>query len=243
MAGLEHLKKQYDDLPASLPNEERARAARQFVRAFERLQTGGRRTCESCNSLDVRYLQREGRLRPGRRSGLRWTQNGEPSGSIGIDAEQDAIVLRYRTRRYGETEWQDIRQRVPITWTDCALGGRRPWFTCPIYSNGHYCGRRVAKLYHAGDLFACRKCYELAYQSQKENPRDRAISRVQKMRMRLGGSANLLEPFPEKPLWMHWRTYRRLRAEALAMNERSTALMVDNMRRRYPGLFQGHWFG
>ncbi len=39
-------------------------------------------------------------------------QNGKPSGSIGIDAEQDAIVLRYRTRRYGETEWQDIRQRV-----------------------------------------------------------------------------------------------------------------------------------
>jgi hypothetical protein len=48
-------------------------------------------------------------------------QNGEPSGSIGIDAEHDAIVLRYRTRRYGETEWQDIRQRVPIT------GPTAPW--------------------------------------------------------------------------------------------------------------------
>jgi len=114
-----------------------------------RYSPGGRRTCESCNSLDVRYLHREGKLRPGRRLGLRWTRNGEPSGSIGIDAEQDVIVLRYRTRRYGETEWQDIRQRVPITWTDCALGGRRPWFSCPIYSNGCYCGRRVAKLYQA----------------------------------------------------------------------------------------------
>jgi hypothetical protein len=204
-----------------------------------RYSLGGRRTCESCNSLDVRYLHREGKLRPGRRSGLRWMQNGEPSGSIGIAAKQDAIVSRYRTRGYGETEWQDIRQYVPIIWTDCSLGGRRPWFTCPIYSNGRYCGRCVAKLYQAGDLFACRHCYGLTYQTQKENPRDRAISRVQKMRMRLGGSPNLLEPFPEKPLGMHWRTYRRLRAEAIAADERSTALMVDDMRRRYPGLLQG----
>jgi len=143
-------------------------------------------------------------------------------------------VLRYRTRRYGETEWEDIRQRVPITWTDCALGGRRLWFTCPIYSNGRYCGRRVAKLYDAGDLFACRHCYGLTYQTQKENPRDRAISRVQKMRMRLGGSPNILEQFPERPRGMHWWTYHRLRAEAVAADERSTALMVDDMRPALP---------
>ena len=158
-----------------------------------RYSPSGRRTCESCNSLDVRYLNREGQLQPGRRCGLGWTRNGEPSGSIGIDAEQDAIVLHYSTRRYGETEWQYIRQRIPITWTDCTLGGRRPWFTCSIYSNGCYCSRRVAKLYQAGSLFACRHCCGLTYQTQKENARDRAISPVQKMRMRLGGSPNLLE--------------------------------------------------
>jgi hypothetical protein len=28
--------------------------------------------------------------------------------------------------------------------------------------------------------------------------------------MRLDGSVNLLDPFPEKPLRMHWRTYERL---------------------------------
>jgi hypothetical protein len=44
--------------------------------------------------------------------------------------------------------------------------------------------------------------------------------------MRLGGGASLVDPFPKKPSHMHWRTYRRLRAKAMAADERSTALMV-----------------
>jgi hypothetical protein len=28
--------------------------------------------------------------------------------------------------------------------------------------------------------------------------------------MRLGGTANMLDDFPEKPKGMHWRTYERL---------------------------------
>jgi hypothetical protein len=124
---------------------------------------------------------------------------------------------------------------------DHHLAGEEPSNRRNGYGKKSYCGRRVAKLYDAGDLFACRHCYGLTYQTQKEKPRDRAMSRVQKMRMRLGGSPNLLEPFPEKPLGMHWRTYHRLRAEAIAADERSTALMVDDMCRRYPGLFQGRF--
>jgi hypothetical protein len=99
-----------------------------------------------------------------------------------------------------------------ITWTNCALGGSRPWFVCSVYSNGRFCGRRVAILYAAGDLFACRLCYGLAYKSQSESPPYRDLSRAQKIRMRLGGSPSLLEPFPEKPRGMHWQTYDRLRA-------------------------------
>ena len=43
----------------------------------------------------------------------------------------------------------------------------------------------------------------------------RAISRVQKLRMRLGGSANLLEPFPARPRGMHRMTYYRLLDRAM----------------------------
>jgi predicted ATPase len=41
-------------------------------------------------------------------------------------------------------------QRVPIIWTNCHFGGRRPWFTYCARVNGRYCGRRVAVLYAAG---------------------------------------------------------------------------------------------
>jgi hypothetical protein len=84
--------------------------------------------------------------------------------------------------------------------------------------------------------FACRHCSGLAYASQQEIPPHRALSQAQKLRMRLGGSANLLKPFPKKPRGMHRWTYYRLSAKAMAAQERSLALEIDDMRRRYPGL-------
>jgi hypothetical protein len=87
--------------------------------------------------------------------------------------------------------------------------------------------------------FACRCCHNLSYASQREIPRHRAISRVQKIRMRLGRSANLLERVPKKPRGMHRWTYRRLFAKAMAAQERSIALELDYMRRQYPGFEPG----
>ncbi len=130
--------------------------------------------------------------------------------------ELNAVVLFYRARSSDAGEWKSIEQRVPITWTACHLGGQRPWFVCAVYSNGRYCGRRAAVLYGAGELFACRRCYDLAYISQQQAPRLRRIEKVRKIRVKLGGSANLFDSFPEKPKRMHWRTYLRLRARAQA---------------------------
>jgi len=52
--------------------------------------------------------------------------------------------------------------------------------------------------------------------------------------MRLGGSANLAEPFPKGPRGMHRRTYYRVLARAMAAQERWIALDRDYSRRRYP---------
>jgi hypothetical protein len=77
------------------------------------------------------------------------------------------------------------------------------------------CGRRVAILYCRG-IFVCRQCHNLNYQSQHEQAHDRALARVQKIRVQLGGHADLDFPFPSKPKWMHWRTYHRLSLKGTA---------------------------
>ena len=65
-------------------------------------------------------------------------------------------------------------------------------------------------LYAPGDLFACRRCFGLAYASQQQAAHDRGLWKAQKIRMRLGGGGCMADDFPEKPKGMHWRTYERL---------------------------------
>jgi hypothetical protein len=171
-----------------------------------------RATCEGCMSIDVRRWHREGLLCTGQRFSQPLTWTWMPTEGVDVVIEADAVVLIRRSLSWGGEFGQ--RQRVPITWTPCSLGGRRPWFRCDAYYRGRYCGRRVALLYSGGGPFACRHCRRLAYASQNETPTLRAINRVRKIRMRLGGGFSFAEPFPEKPPRMHWRTYLRMRAAA-----------------------------
>ena len=177
---------------------------------------GGRTTCESCAWIDVRQWHRQGRLHAGQQFSWSWTRGSDAAGSITVRVEDAAVVLSYRSCRPGSNEWKSIQQRVPISLTACHLGGRRPWFVCSVYCNGRYCGRRAAILYSAGELFACRRCYGLSYASQQQTALHRSLAQARKIRMRLGGSADLLEPFPGKPKGMHRRTFLRLRARAEA---------------------------
>jgi hypothetical protein len=180
----------------------------------------------SCKSIDVRRWHREVRLVAGHSFWWSWTCLGEPSSTINVRIEEDAIVLIYRARSLLSAEWRRIEQRVPIAWSNCHFGGRRPWFTCCARVNGRYCGRRVAVLYAAGELFACRICCNLAYESQQGSPVLRSLSRSQKIRVRLGGSPDPFGPFPERPRGMHRRTYLRLREQA----EAAEALAIGRPR-------------
>ena len=76
-------------------------------------------------------------------------------------------------------------------------------------------------LYLGGAALACRHCYQLGYLSQREAPYMRAIHRAQAIRIKLGGSANLNEPFPWKPERMRLTTYQRLRRQAEEAESRS----------------------
>jgi hypothetical protein len=159
----------------------------------------GRMICELCISIDVRDWARRGLLkRLGLEFPLSWTRGGEPYDYASVHVETDSVVLFFRLQHAGKAGWINAQQRVQIVWTECRFGGHPAWFLCTSHSDGQYCGRRAAILYRAGDMFACRRCYGLNYSSQHESPRLRCISRSRKIRMRLGGSENLLEPFPAK---------------------------------------------
>jgi hypothetical protein len=167
-------------------------------------------TTGECHGVGVRYLHREGLLEPGRWFSLRWSRAGRETGSIRGAVEgsgrPERVLLLYRYRSGPGGEWEDVHEPVTLDWSACNFGGARPWFVCP----GDECGRRVAILYSAGRYFLCRHCYDLSYESQREDKLQRALRRAQKIRERLGGSASLMDPFPEKPKGMHWRTYEWL---------------------------------
>ena len=62
-----------------------------------------------------------------------------------------------------------------------------------------------------GRYFACRQCGGLSYATQKEGAGDRASSRANKLRKRLGWEAGILNGDGGKPKGMHWTTYQRLK--------------------------------
>jgi hypothetical protein len=170
-------------------------------------------TTDECHSVDVRYLHRHDLLIPGRWFSLRWSRADRETGSIRGAVEgaerPEQMILLYRHRSGPGGEWEDVQEPVALTWTACNFGGERPWFVCP----GARYGRRVAVLYGPGRYFLCRHCYDLVYERQRENEMNRALRRAQAIRERLGGSASMMKPFPERPKGMHHDTYWRLREE------------------------------
>lgn len=164
-------------------------------------------TTESQHRIDIRWLKKQGYLRPGIISSLSWSCRGEQTGSIGYRMGIDRMVLNYRRQPHGG-EWEDVEQTISFNRTPCNYGGTRTWFHCPR------CWKRVAVLYGAGKYFLCRHCYKLAYGSQREASYDRLLRKANTIKERLGGQPGRDYPFPWKPKNMHWKTYWRLRKEA-----------------------------
>ena len=166
-------------------------------------------TTSDYRSLDVRRLQRDGLMTPGRSFDWNLKLADGSVASIRLRVGNDKIILNYR-HRCGGGGFQRMDYPVRLTWTDCTLGERRVWLVCPASG----CGRRVALLY-LGDsgIFACRHCYKLAYASQREAPDARAARRADRIRTRLGWGLGIRNNEGEKPKGMHVRTFNRLHAE------------------------------
>ena len=101
---------------------------------------------------------------------------------------------------------------LPLTRTRCNYGGDRPWFLCSV------CGRRAGKLYILirEGVVSCRRCAHLGYPSENESHRDRLRRKARKIKTRLRWQE--WEDVPQKPPWMHWKTYSDLVHAAASTN-------------------------
>ncbi|QWF69714.1 hypothetical protein KEF85_10035 [Methylomonas paludis] len=170
---------------------------------------GGKNTTNDYHHLDIRRLQRDDLLRTGLSYTLNWSRNNEKVASIQIQTQDDRLTLDYRYRKNGG-DWKNQNYSVMLDSTECSYGGKRVWFKCP--ANG--CGRRVALLYlGSSGIFACRHCYKLVYESQRESADDRSSRKADRIRDKLAWQRGILNPNGDKPKGMHWKTYDRLKAQ------------------------------
>lgn len=161
-------------------------------------------TTSDMRSIDIRKWHRECLICSYSAFIVSWARSSEPTGSIGVRAQCDRVELTYR-HKDSEGDWQDINYPVLLGWTDCNYGGQRPWFICPASSSNN----RVAILY-GGKTFACRECYQLAYESQRTSPGGRAPLKADRIRDKMDWEPGVLNGTGGKPKGMHWKTFNRM---------------------------------
>lgn len=167
--------------------------------------------CEDLIDLRISVLRRYGLLENGRRASLVWDVGGRPCGSIEISMDDGILELSYQLQGPAQ-EWRPVKDIIALETTEQPFGGERRWFKCPC------CDRRCQVIY-AGEGFSCRLCLNLGYRSQYEDPRFRFLSKARKLRRGLGGSGNMMLPFPDKPRGMHRATFERLYDKGRALEQ------------------------
>jgi len=146
-----------------------------------RARGSGKTRIEDCLPFDAVVLRRKGVFTSPFESEwiCRWR-----CGWAGSDRKMSCTVVEFPGVAMGlrlayevTDRWsQAIRSMgylVEVTSTRCRFGGRRFWFRCPLLRNGVPCKRRVLRLYlpPGGQLFGCRHCHDLAYESVQTHDR------------------------------------------------------------------------
>jgi len=128
-------------------------------------------TCEGELRLEMRWLKKKHYLDGLRSAAVTWTSNHgrEDSVRITVDTASKNPRIQFfyvQTNRDGEKTTHDYG--AELSPRSCRFGGRRFYFICPLTKNGVPCRRRALILYLSGRWFGCRKCHDLAYESQQE---------------------------------------------------------------------------
>jgi hypothetical protein len=163
-----------------------------------------KRTAESCFSIDIHWLKKKGYL----------PQSGMVEGNFTqtFRVSRRKLITTFRSKKHAiqlEYKWgeETLAYTVPVIYSECNYGGKRPWFQCPNQN----CNKRVGKLFLSGKYYLCRHCHNLAYETQNMNEAFRMLEKAQKIRERLGAeSLATVDPLPFKPKGMHSKTYANL---------------------------------
>lgn len=187
--------------------------------------------------LDLGRLRRQGWIVPGGSTSgtLVWRNGaGEQRAAIGftvtVGADSGSVRLRYTTTLHDGREVASDYS-VALVAVPQPFGGVRWWFCCPAT------GGRAAVMYlpPGRTRFASQRALRGSYRVQRVGPKDRALEAAQGIRMALGGSPNMLQPFPSKPPRMWWSTYQRRRERAERAEGRSLAFLAAYVDRLSPG--------
>ncbi len=140
-----------------------------------------RDTTEGAKRIELAWLKKHTYLGGYFGGTLNWSSNGESVGNINIridTRENPNIEFDYKTKKHSEEEWRDIKYSFPMTSIPCRYGGKKWFFTCSLYRNKVYCGKRVRNLYKAGDYFGCRTCANLSYESCNESKKYKGLFKL-----------------------------------------------------------------
>jgi hypothetical protein len=134
---------------------------------------------EESLSLDIRWLVREGVIRPHsyHSSAVRWGEREALHLSVEVGTREGMAYLRYKTP--GRQGYQNIEESIRLVTTP---DGRQWRWLCPARKAKEPCHRRVAILYlpPGAQRFACRTCHALTYKKSQESRRLRFEERVRR---------------------------------------------------------------
>jgi hypothetical protein len=117
----------------------------------------------------VRLWQRQGRLRGHQCFSWSWKCGGEPSGNINVRTEQDAIVLVYRARSYGETEWVALHGKGDFFGEGCLTGQPRRLATVVAMADCDITRIDKATMVSALRFIWCPQCRFIAERNPRMN--------------------------------------------------------------------------
>lgn len=94
-------------------------------------------------------------------------------GGFGWESSIEVEVSTWNPERYFiRLKYREFEYDVPLITTPCNYGGTRYWFECL------FCQRRVGVLYLRADIFACRHCQFLTYESKLVSGHLKRIGRI-----------------------------------------------------------------